>query len=178
MTYEEAYIEVCKGYKKGRPIRDLIEKYLYNLDDEEPDLRLSFYLWLIWACRKSHDDDSNPVLILCMAYYIKEKEYSKLSFWHDIEFSEQAAAAYSTAETVNMFSLDDNHPPLNIIRAAIRYLFNHENLDSIVSSVGAPWDMSWVSELPDCEVEYFSRKELLRLLKDRDLRDSENQCPF
>lgn len=176
MTYEEAYVSVCKGYKQGRPIGELIDTYIYKLDSEEQYPSLNFYMWLIWACDKSHDDDSNPILILCMAEYIKREEYTKVRY--EVRLNEVAASAYSVIDTINMFSMDGNNPPTNIIGAAIRYLFNQEDIDTITSGAIVPWEMSCVSQLPDCGVEYFSRKELLDLLNSPPDFNVKGQIPF
>lgn len=163
MTYEEAYIKVCDGYKKSEPIKSLIEKFLYTLNPEEEYPSLNFDMWLVWACRESHDDYSNPILVLCMAEYLKSQ-----STWtagtSDVPLNETSSAVLTAIDAINWFSLDDNVPPTNIISSASRYLYNNESINEIISGAYLPLDISTVSRLPDCGVEYFPRHEVMRHL--------------
>lgn len=168
MTYEEAYIKVCDGYKKDKPIKELIEKHLYTLNPEEEYPRLNFDMWLRWACRESHDDSSNPVLILCMAEYMKEERrwsHGVSNTLYHKSLNDCASAALAVSGTINWFSLDDNNYPSNIINSAVRYLFNEEDINDVISDAGHPIDESMITQLPDCGVEYFSRSDLKRFFK-------------
>lgn len=162
-TYEEAYIKVCEGYKNGKPIESLIKEYLYTLDPEEEYPSLNFDMWLRWACRESHDDNSNPVLILCMAEYIKE-QLGWTTNMNDTSLNEATTAALTIIDVINWFSLDGDNPPTNIIGSTARYLFNTETVNKIISEATLPIDISMVSQLPDCGVEYFPRHEVMRHL--------------
>lgn len=181
MTYEEAYIKVCEGYKKGKSIDSLIKKYLYTLVPEEEYPRLNFDMWLYWACAESHDDYSNPILILCMAEFMKEELQDNPRY--GIFLNQPAAAAFAVIDTINWFSLGDNTPPTNIIGSAVRYLFNEEDINTIISDACAPMFVSMISELPDCGVEYLPRHELQRFFANEEMKYLEQcgintGCPF